>query len=123
MSFAYVLLGIFWFFQYLRFWKEVFPLQNCITLVITLGMFEMAFWYFDYAEFSEIEIRPTGMTVWAVTFGTVKRTVTRLIILIVSMGYGVVRPTLGGLRQRLLCLEEPSLLHLKCLNWLNMSVQ
>ncbi|PNY06430.1 transmembrane protein 87A-like [Trifolium pratense] len=104
MSFAYVLLGIFWFFQYLRFWKEVFPLQNCITLVITLGMFEMAFWYFDYAEFSETGIRPTGTTVWAVTFGTVKRTVARLIILIVSMGYGVVRPTLGGLTSKVVLL-------------------
>ncbi|CAN1827968.1 Transmembrane protein 87A, partial [Linum perenne] len=104
MSIAYVILGIFWFSQYARFWKEVFPLQNCITVVITLGMFEMAFWYFDYAEFNETGIRPTGTTVWAVTFGTVKRTVARLIILIVSMGYGVVRPTLGGLTSKVLML-------------------
>ncbi|XP_061342893.1 uncharacterized protein LOC133289047 [Gastrolobium bilobum] len=104
MSFAFILLGIFWFSQYARFWKEVFPLQNCITLVITLGMFEMALWYFDYAEFSETGIRPTGTTIWAVTFGTVKRTVARLVILIVSMGYGVVRPTLGGLTSKVVML-------------------
>ncbi|WJX40684.1 hypothetical protein P8452_28133 [Trifolium repens] len=67
-------------------------------------MFEMAFWYFDYAEFSETGIRPTGTTVWAVAFGTVKRTVTRLIILIVSMGYGVVRPTFGGLTSKVVML-------------------
>ncbi|GER45050.1 lung seven transmembrane receptor family protein [Striga asiatica] len=104
MSLAFVLLGIFWFSQYARFWKEVLPLQNCITLVITLGMFEMAFWYFDYAEFNETGVRPTGTTLWAVTFGTVKRTVSRLIILIVSMGYGVVRPTLGGLTSKVVLL-------------------
>ncbi|KAG5036710.1 hypothetical protein JHK86_017550 [Glycine max] len=104
MSFAYVLLGIFWFSQYARFWKEVFPLQNCITAVITLGMFEMALWYFDYAEFSQTGIRPTGTTIWAVTFGTVKRTVARLVILMVSMGYGVVRPTLGGLTSKVVML-------------------
>ncbi|CAN1827974.1 hypothetical protein LINPERHAP1_LOCUS32087 [Linum perenne] len=40
MSIAYVILGIFWFSQYARFWKE------------------MAFWYFDYAEFNETGIRP-----------------------------------------------------------------
>ncbi|KAB5564018.1 hypothetical protein DKX38_004072 [Salix brachista] len=102
MSLAFVILGLFWFSQYARFWKEVFPLQNCITLVITLGMFEMAFWYFDYAEFNETGIRPTGITVWAVTFGTIKRSVARLVILIVSMGYGVVRPTLGGLTSKVL---------------------
>ncbi|KAM3245860.1 hypothetical protein P3L10_007627 [Capsicum annuum] len=104
MSLAFVLLGIFWFSQYARFWREVIPLQNCITLVITLGMLEMAFWYFDYAEFNETGVRPTGTTVWAVTFGTVKRTVSRLVILIVSMGFGVVRPTLGGLTSKVLLL-------------------
>lgn len=104
MSLAFVLLGVFWFSQYARFWKEVLPLQNCITLVITLGMFETALWYFDYAEFNESGTRPTGITVWAVTFGTVKRTVARLVLLIVSMGYGVVRPTLGGLTSKVLLL-------------------
>ncbi|GKV47665.1 hypothetical protein SLEP1_g54544 [Rubroshorea leprosula] len=104
MSLAFVILGIFWFSQYARFWREVFPLQNCITLVITLGMFEMALWYFEYAEFNETGIRPTGITMWAVTFGTVKRTVARIIILMVSMGYGVVRPTLGGLTSKVIML-------------------
>ncbi|WCJ39379.1 Lung seven transmembrane receptor family protein [Euphorbia peplus] len=104
MSLAFVLLGVFWFYQYARFWKEVFPLLNCITMVITLGMFEMAFWYFDYVEFNETGVRPTGITIWAVTFGSIKRTVARLLILMVSMGYGVVRPTLGGLTSKVLML-------------------
>lgn len=104
MSLASVLLGIFWFSQYARFWREVLPLQNCITLVITLGMFEMALWYFEYAEFNETGTRPIGITIWAVTFGTIKRTVARLIILTVAMGYGVVRPTLGGLTSKVIML-------------------
>ena len=104
MSLTFVVLGIFWFSQYARFWREVLPLQNCITLVITLGMLEMALWYFDYAEFNENGIRPTGITIWAVTFGTIKRTVARLIILMVSMGYGVVRPTLGGISSKVTML-------------------
>ncbi|XVF86930.1 hypothetical protein PTKIN_Ptkin18bG0080300 [Pterospermum kingtungense] len=104
MSLAFVILGLFWFSQYARFWREVIPLQNCITLVITLGMLEMALWYFDYAEFNESGIRPIGITFWAVTFGTIKRTIARIIILIVSMGYGVVRPTLGGLTSKVIML-------------------
>ncbi|CAN6451437.1 unnamed protein product [Victoria cruziana] len=104
MSLAFVLLGIIWFSQYARFWREVLQLQNCITLVIGLGMVEMALWYFEYAAFNATGIRPSGLTVWAVTFGTVKRTVSRVIILMVSMGYGVVRPTLGGLTSKVLLL-------------------
>lgn len=100
ISLAFVILGIFWFSQYARFWREVLPLQNCITAVIALGMFEMALWYLEYAEFNKTGVRPMGITFWAVTFGTIKRTIARLIILLVSMGYGVVRPTLGGLSSK-----------------------
>ncbi|KAJ6819280.1 transmembrane protein 87A [Iris pallida] len=104
MSLAFVLLAIFWFSQYARFWREILPLQNCITLVIALGMFEMTLWYFDFVEFNKTGVRPRGITFWAVTFGTIRRTVARVVILTVSMGYGVVRPTLGGLTSKVTML-------------------
>eukprot|EP00252_Welwitschia_mirabilis_P026237 TRINITY_DN8517_c0_g1_i1.p1 TRINITY_DN8517_c0_g1~~TRINITY_DN8517_c0_g1_i1.p1 ORF type:complete len:517 (+),score=80.53 TRINITY_DN8517_c0_g1_i1:211-1761(+) len=104
MSLAYLILGLIWFSQYVRFWKDVLQLQNCITLVIALGMFEMTLWYFEYANFNATGVRPMGITLWAVTFGILKKTVARLLILVVSMGYGVVRPTLGGLTSKVLLL-------------------
>ncbi|RWW25159.1 hypothetical protein BHE74_00003292 [Ensete ventricosum] len=45
-----------------------------------------------------------GITIWAVTFAAVKKTVSRLLLLVVSMGYGVVRPTLGGITSRVALL-------------------
>lgn len=104
MSVAYLLLGIVWFSQYLRFWKDVLPLQNWITLVIALGFFEMTLWYFEYLNFNSTGARPVGITTWVVTVGAVRKTVSRLLILSVSMGYGVVRPTLGGLTSKVLLL-------------------
>nr|CAB3457157.1 unnamed protein product [Digitaria exilis] len=58
----------------------------------------------QYAEFNETGVRPKGITFWAVTFGTVKRTAAEVIVLIVSMGYGVVTPTLGGLTSKVVML-------------------
>ncbi|KAG6514584.1 hypothetical protein ZIOFF_024952 [Zingiber officinale] len=104
MSLAFLILAVYWFSQCARFWTEVMPLQNCITLVIALGMIEMALWYSEYAEFNETGIRTKGITFWAVTFGAVKQTVSRLLILIVSMGYGIVRPTLGGFTSKVALL-------------------
>ncbi|CAL9090809.1 unnamed protein product [Musa textilis] len=104
VSFAFLMLGICWFSQYARFWTEVMPLQNCITLVIALGMIETTLWYFEYAELNHTGIRPKDITFWAVTFGAVKRTVSRVLVLIVSMGYGVVRPTVGGLTSKVTLL-------------------
>lgn len=97
MSIAYLLLGFLWFLQYMRFWRDILQLQNCITLVVFLGMCEMATWYFDYVNFNMTGSRPYGITVWAVVLGALRKTVSRLLILVVAMGFGVVRPTLGGL--------------------------
>ncbi|CAN6466828.1 unnamed protein product [Victoria cruziana] len=104
MSVAYLVVGLIWFFQYLRFWREILQLQNCITLVIVLGLFEMTLWYFEYANFNTTGVRPVGITAWVVTVGAIRKTVSRILILCVSMGYGVVRPTLGGLTSKVLLL-------------------
>jgi len=86
MSLAYLFLSVIWFSQYVRFWKDILQLQHCITAVIGTGM------------------RPVVVTTWVVTVGAVRKTLSRLLILSVSMGYGVVRPTLGGLTSKVLLL-------------------
>ncbi|XP_027334893.1 transmembrane protein 87B-like [Abrus precatorius] len=96
MSLAYLLLGLAWFLRFVQYWKDIIHLHYHITAVIALGMCEMAVWYFEYANFNSTGTRPMGITLWAVTFTSVKKTLSRLLLLVVSMGYGVVRPTLGG---------------------------
>lgn len=104
MTLAYVCLSIIWFFQYVRFWDDVLQLQHCITAVIALGLFEMILWYFEYVNFNNTGIRPIVLTTWVVTVGAIRKSISRLLILSVSMGYGVVRPTLGGLTSKVLLL-------------------
>lgn len=104
MSLAYLLLGLVWFLRFVQFWKDIIHLHYHITAVIALGMCEMAVWYFEYANFNSTGTRPMGITLWAVTFSSVKKTLSRLLLLVVSMGFGVVRPTLGGITSRVLLL-------------------
>ncbi|XP_022935976.1 transmembrane protein 87B-like [Cucurbita moschata] len=104
MSLAYLLLTVVWLSQYVRFWRDILQLQHCITVVIALGLFEMVLWYFEYVNFNDTGIRPVVITTWVVTVGAIRKTVTRLLILSISMGYGVVRPTLGGLTSKVLLL-------------------
>ncbi|KAL5714500.1 hypothetical protein ACHQM5_016451 [Ranunculus cassubicifolius] len=104
MSIAYVVLSVLWFSQYIRFRNDILQIQNCIALVIALGLLEMTLWCFDYAYFNNTGTRPVGITTWVVTVGAIRKTVSRLLILSVSMGYGVVRPTLGGLTSKVLLL-------------------
>ncbi|GMY08388.1 transmembrane protein 87A-like isoform X1 [Fagus crenata] len=104
MSLAYIVLGLFWFLRFVRYWKDVIQLHYHITTVIGLGMCEMALWYFEYANFNSTGSRPMGITVWAVSFSAIKKTFSRLLLLVVSMGYGVVRPTLGSVTPKILLL-------------------
>ncbi|OMO88620.1 Transmembrane receptor, eukaryota [Corchorus capsularis] len=104
MSLAYLVLGVVWFLWFVQYWKDIIQLHYHITAVIGLGMCEMALWYFEYANFNATGSRPMGITLWAVTFSAVKKTVSRLLLLVVSMGYGVVRPTLGGITFKVLLL-------------------
>ncbi|KAI3985593.1 hypothetical protein MKX01_033876 [Papaver californicum] len=104
MSIAYALLSVAWLFQYIRFWKDILQIQNCITFVIGLGLFEMTLWYFEYSHFNRTGTRPIAITTWVVTIGAIRKTVFLHLILSVSMGYGVVRPTLGGLTSKVILL-------------------
>ncbi|XP_021727966.1 transmembrane protein 87B-like [Chenopodium quinoa] len=116
MSLAYLVLSSIWFFQYYRFWNEVLQLQHCITAVVVLGLLEMFFWYLDYANFNSTGVRPVVLTTWVVTLGAARRTLSRLLILSLSMGYGVVRPTLGGLTYKVLVIGATYFLATELLN-------
>ncbi|EOY20068.1 Lung seven transmembrane receptor family protein isoform 2 [Theobroma cacao] len=104
MSLAYLVLGVVWFLWFVQYWKDIIQLHYHITAVVGLGMCEMALWYFEFANFNATGSRPMGITLWAVTFSAIKKTVSRLLLLVVSMGYGVVRPTLGGITFKVLLL-------------------
>ncbi|KAL3524067.1 hypothetical protein ACH5RR_016901 [Cinchona calisaya] len=103
-SLAYLVLGLFWFLRFVQYWKDVIQLHYHITAVIGLGMCEMALWYFEYSNFNAAGYRPMVITLWAVSFSAIKKTVSRLLLLVVSMGYGVMRPTLGAVTSKVFLL-------------------
>mmetsp|Transcript_12728 Transcript_12728/g.32640 ORF Transcript_12728/g.32640 Transcript_12728/m.32640 type:complete len:523 (-) Transcript_12728:243-1811(-) len=100
MSIAFLSLGAAWLALYCYNWRDVIPLQHCVTALIFLGMMEMSTWYFDFVNFNTTGLRPVVTTLWAVMFGSLRKTVARMLVLVVSMGYGVVKPTLGGLTNK-----------------------
>ena len=76
----------------LRHCAQLLPLQSCISAVIFLGAVESATWYFDYISFNAGGTRGVAPVVLGVLLSTVKKCVSRLLVLVVCLGYGVVRP-------------------------------
>ena len=100
MSLLYLVLMIVWGLLYAKHWTEVFALQHFLTAVIVMGMLEMSAWYFDYVNFNVSGHRPVLPTLWAVMLGCIRKTVSRTVILMVSLGYGVVLPVLNELQKK-----------------------
>ena len=96
LSLVYLFLGAAWLLLMIRTWRDLINLQFYISLVLVLSMIECSIWYFDYDNFNRTGTRPYATTVFAVLFGSVRKALARVLVLVVSMGYGVVKPTLGG---------------------------
>lgn len=96
LSLAYLALGAAWVVASAARWQTLMPLQYCVALVVALGMAESSAWYFDYVNFNATGYRPYAATVFAVLLGSARKALSRSLVLVVAMGYGVVRPTLGG---------------------------
>lgn len=95
VAIIYIILGIVWAIACARHWKELMILQNYVTVVLALGMMEMALRYYDFAQFNRTGARGTALIISSSILHTLKQTVSRLLVLIVSMGFGIVKPTLG----------------------------
>jgi hypothetical protein len=95
LSLVYMLLGLTWFLLCLRNWKDIVQLHKYLTLIIALGMFETTLWYFDFANFNATGFRPIGITIWAATIGALKKSISRVLLLAVSMGYCIARRARG----------------------------
>eukprot|EP01025_Chloroclados_australasicus_P014318 TRINITY_DN16710_c0_g1_i2.p2 TRINITY_DN16710_c0_g1~~TRINITY_DN16710_c0_g1_i2.p2 ORF type:complete len:547 (+),score=64.31 TRINITY_DN16710_c0_g1_i2:49-1641(+) len=104
LALSYVILFAIWTTLYIFNWKDIIALQHCISAAIVLGLVEMSTWYFDYVTFNHSGYRPYGTTIAAVVLGSVRKAFSRVVVLLVAMGYGTIRPTLGDLNKKVLFL-------------------
>ena len=56
--------------------------------------------YFDFINFNTSGYRPYLTTLYAVLLGCLRKTISRVLVLIVSMGFGVIVPYLGAVQQK-----------------------
>mmetsp|Transcript_5560 Transcript_5560/g.5744 ORF Transcript_5560/g.5744 Transcript_5560/m.5744 type:complete len:522 (-) Transcript_5560:124-1689(-) len=95
ISCAYLIVGVAWLILLYAYSSEILPLQLWITAVLGLGLIETTLLFAHYLNWNDAGIPSAAITVVGLIFGVSKRAVSRALVLMVSMGYGVVRPSLG----------------------------
>jgi hypothetical protein len=95
LTIMHVIALIVWLGLILKYRDELLPVQGHIGGVIVLALLEVLLWYFHFNTFNTDGLRSMSLMVAAIIASTVKKTVSRLLVLVVCMGYGIVKPTLG----------------------------
>ncbi|XP_069500407.1 transmembrane protein 87A-like isoform X3 [Ambystoma mexicanum] len=102
MVIVYVLYGLLWLVLLICYWRDILRIQYWIGGVILLGMLEKIVFY---AEFQSIQTHGEsvqGAVIFAEILCSVKRMLARVLVVIASLGYGIVKPRLGVLLNRVL---------------------
>uniref|UniRef100_A0A2K5RHS0 Transmembrane protein 87B n=1 Tax=Cebus imitator TaxID=2715852 RepID=A0A2K5RHS0_CEBIM len=104
MCIVYILYGILWLMWSACYWKDILRIQFWIAAVIFLGMLEKAVFYSEYQNINSTGLSTQGLLIFAELISAIKRTLARLLVIIVSLGYGIVKPRLGTVMHRVIGL-------------------
>nr|XP_015218474.1 PREDICTED: transmembrane protein 87B isoform X1 [Lepisosteus oculatus] len=104
MCIIYILYGVLWFLWSACYWKDLLRIQFWIAAVIFLGMLEKAVFCAEYQNTNIVGSASQGLLIFAELISALKRTLARLLVIIVSLGYGIVKPRLGTVMHRVVGL-------------------
>ncbi|CAG0890680.1 unnamed protein product [Darwinula stevensoni] len=91
MCFVYVGYGLAWLIVCFLQWKDLLRIQFWIGGVIFLGMIEKAVYYAEFQSINSSGTSVPGAAVFAELISCAKRTLSRMLVIIVSLGFGIVK--------------------------------
>ncbi|XP_070620863.1 transmembrane protein 87A-like isoform X2 [Erythrolamprus reginae] len=100
MCIVYVLYGVLWLILLACYWRDILRIQFWIGGVILLGMLEKAVFYAEFQSLQSEGESVQGAVIFGEVLCAVKRMLARVLVIIASLGYGIVKPRLGALLNR-----------------------
>ncbi|XP_034408273.1 transmembrane protein 87A isoform X1 [Cyclopterus lumpus] len=104
MCIVYIFYALLWFIWAACYWKDLLRIQFWIAGVIFLGMVEKAVFCAEYENTNAVGSASPGLLIFAELVSALKRILARLLVIIVSLGYGIVKPRLGQVMHRVVGL-------------------
>ncbi|XP_013888749.1 transmembrane protein 87A [Austrofundulus limnaeus] len=104
MCIIYVFMALLWLVLSACYWRDLLRIQFWIGGVIFLGMLEKAVYYAEFQSIRYDGVSVHGAVVFAELLSSLKRTLARVLIIIASLGYGIIKPRLGALMHRVVAV-------------------
>jgi len=98
LTIAYAVIGALWAFLYVQHRHDILPVQNYITAIIIFLILEMAItWvFYDYQNRHGANVGSKVLMVLVAVLNAARNSFSFFLLLIVCMGYGVVKLSLGS---------------------------
>ena len=93
-----------WFAFNLYYRQSLASVQHCITVVLSLCLIESFMWFLDYYLWNASGSRNVTLIIIGILLTVSRLSVSRMLVVAVSLGWGVVRPSLGKNKWRLIAL-------------------
>jgi hypothetical protein len=100
MCVIYVSFATYWMIVSAMRWRDLLRIQFWIGGVIFLGMMEKAVFYAEYSAVNSTGKSMRSAMLFAELVSCLKRTLARMLVIIVSLGFGIVKPRLGSMFHR-----------------------
>jgi hypothetical protein len=94
LSLVYLGVGMVWMCSMLRWWKEIFRIHICITIVVWLGMVESFLWQALLNHWNRDGSRGAILFFFAVSSTVAKMVFSYMLVLVGCMGWGITKPNL-----------------------------
>ncbi|XP_046909224.2 transmembrane protein 87A isoform X1 [Dermatophagoides farinae] len=104
MSCLYFVFALTWFIVSMIRWQELLKIQFFIAAIIFLGMVEKAIFFGVYQSLNINGILNRNTFYLAELFSCLKRTLARVLLIIVSSGFEIIRPHLGSNRNKIITI-------------------
>lgn len=98
----YALFAVLWFVWCAFYWRELLKIQFWIGGVILIGMIEKSAFVAEYDTVNRHGYKVHFAILIAEILSCLKRAASRMLVIVVSVGYGIVKPRLGSLKQKVL---------------------
>ncbi|KAL9106565.1 MAG: hypothetical protein Q9227_008411 [Pyrenula ochraceoflavens] len=97
LTITYAVLGAFWAFLYVQNRSDILPVQNYITATIIFLIVEqlMTWGFYDYQNRNGSNAAAKALMTVVAILNAGRNSLSFFLLLIVCMGYGVVKPSLG----------------------------
>jgi len=102
MCIVYALYGFVWLVMSACNYRDLLRIQLWVGGVIFLGMVEKAVFYSEYLSVESTGMSVAGAAKFAEIVSALKRSVARMLVIIVSLGFGIVKPRLGPMLHRVI---------------------